>query len=834
MLKDKTLTYISLFSSAGVGCYGFKQEGYACIATNEFIKRRLDVQRFNDKCRFETGYICGDIQAQKTKERIQEEIQRYKKLGNDGLDVLIATPPCQGMSVANHKKTENEINRNSLVVESIIITQELKPKVFLFENVAAFLTTGCFDPEGNVKEIQQVIHEQLDEQYEIMARVINFKNYGSNSSRTRTLVIGVRKDYEEYISPIDLFPEYQSEKTLKEVIGKYKSLKWGEIDATDILHAFRTYPKEMESWIEDLKEGQSAFDNLDETKRPHKVVDGKIVQNVNKNGDKYTRQFWNKVGPCIHTRNDQLASQNTVHPKDNRVFSIRELMDLMTIPSCFKWTDKDYDSLNLASLDEKRLFYTENEIKIRQSIGEAVPTAIFQQIAHNIKNQLLQNNPRIKIEDVIKKNSLTNVNVLVDYVSNNPDNYSIALLSKIAEMANGKRTDNDAYYTNKTLLNRIYEQMPLFEKDEIRILEPSVGVGNFLPYLIKKYENIKKVVIDVNDIDNDSINLLKELIKKIKVPKNVNINFINDDFLTHDFNNKYDLVIGNPPFTKVKREEHPEYFSEAYNTETRNLCALFIEKAIRISNNVCIVEPKYILNTIEFEKTRELLSKHRINSIYDFGEKGFKGVLIETVCISLTVEAKPSKIIVKSIPFKITNIVKQSTLTAKDYPYWLLYRNGFFDEIAKKMEFGCFEVFRDRQITNKDLQNYQSPTSIRVLKSRNILNDGSIQDLPGYDSWIELDLLKNKSVYKFFNDENVYLVPNMTYNPRMTQNVKGCTVNGSVAILIPKTLLPPTKKQISYFGSDEYKRFYQIARNYQTRSLNIDETSVYFFGLLGE
>lgn len=26
-------TYISLFSSAGVGCYGFKENGYECIAT---------------------------------------------------------------------------------------------------------------------------------------------------------------------------------------------------------------------------------------------------------------------------------------------------------------------------------------------------------------------------------------------------------------------------------------------------------------------------------------------------------------------------------------------------------------------------------------------------------------------------------------------------------------------------------------------------------------------------------------------------------------------------------------------------------------------------------
>ena len=35
------LTYISLFSSAGVGCYGFTQEGFECIATCELIEQRL-------------------------------------------------------------------------------------------------------------------------------------------------------------------------------------------------------------------------------------------------------------------------------------------------------------------------------------------------------------------------------------------------------------------------------------------------------------------------------------------------------------------------------------------------------------------------------------------------------------------------------------------------------------------------------------------------------------------------------------------------------------------------------------------------------------------------
>lgn len=55
------LTYISLFSSAGIGCYGFKTEGFDCIATNELLAKRLEVQRCNHKCKYNSGYIVGDI-----------------------------------------------------------------------------------------------------------------------------------------------------------------------------------------------------------------------------------------------------------------------------------------------------------------------------------------------------------------------------------------------------------------------------------------------------------------------------------------------------------------------------------------------------------------------------------------------------------------------------------------------------------------------------------------------------------------------------------------------------------------------------------------------------
>ena len=63
-------TYISLFSSAGVGCFGFKKAGFECIATNEIIERRLQIQKYNNKCRYDTGYICGDITLSENKDKI--------------------------------------------------------------------------------------------------------------------------------------------------------------------------------------------------------------------------------------------------------------------------------------------------------------------------------------------------------------------------------------------------------------------------------------------------------------------------------------------------------------------------------------------------------------------------------------------------------------------------------------------------------------------------------------------------------------------------------------------------------------------------------------------
>ncbi|MGZ9800810.1 DNA cytosine methyltransferase [Mycoplasma sp. AC1221] len=127
---DNKLTYITLFSSAGVGCFGFKKQGYECIATNELLDKCLNIQRINNKCKYQSGYLLGDIKE--NYENLYNEIQRWHLLGNNVVDVIIATPPCQGMSVANHKKNNNDINRNSLIVESIKLINNIQPNFFYF------------------------------------------------------------------------------------------------------------------------------------------------------------------------------------------------------------------------------------------------------------------------------------------------------------------------------------------------------------------------------------------------------------------------------------------------------------------------------------------------------------------------------------------------------------------------------------------------------------------------------------------------------------------------------------------------------------------------------
>ena len=381
-MSKKKRTYITLFSSAGVGCYGFKLNGFDCVATNELLDVRLDIQKANHKCKYESGYIGGDIASEETHSRLFNEIEMWKeKEGLKQVDVVFATPPCQGMSTANYKKADNEQIRNSLVVQAIKLVSQIQPKIFIFENVRAFMKTICTDTDGNDKPISESIYSNLADRYNIFHRVINFKDYGVPSSRPRTIVIGTSKEFLN-LSPLSLFPSRHKEIKLREAIGDLAPLDYGQRDKEDFLHFARQFPIEQLEWIKNTKEGQSSFDQPLEFQPGHYDKHGnKVVNKGAYMGNKYRRLTWDKVCSCIHTRNDVLSSQDTIHPSDNRVLSIRELMRVMTIPTTFHWTDYD-DSVTIDNADD---YLKANELNIRRCIGEAVPTQIMRSVSSKVK-----------------------------------------------------------------------------------------------------------------------------------------------------------------------------------------------------------------------------------------------------------------------------------------------------------------------------------------------------------------------------------------------------------------------------------------------------------------
>ncbi len=91
MTRLKTKKAVSLFASGGIGDLAIREAGWHVIVANEILEDRVQLYRANYP---ETEMLAGDIRLLEGK-----IIERTKDLlGGEELDLLFATPPCQGMS----------------------------------------------------------------------------------------------------------------------------------------------------------------------------------------------------------------------------------------------------------------------------------------------------------------------------------------------------------------------------------------------------------------------------------------------------------------------------------------------------------------------------------------------------------------------------------------------------------------------------------------------------------------------------------------------------------------------------------------------------------------
>ncbi|MCL2717156.1 MAG: DNA cytosine methyltransferase [Lachnospiraceae bacterium] len=356
MIK-KRLNGISLFSSCGIGETYFKEAGIDILVANELLEKRANLYKAIYP---EATVVCGDISNEDVFNKIISACPKK-------IDFLLASPPCQGMSIAGKNRCQKSMEsdeRNYLITYIVKAIKKTNPDYILIENVPMLLKLKI-KYKGKFKTILDILKYEFAEEYKVESDVVDSSNYGVPQTRLRAIIkinrIGTTWDWPK---------ENENKTTVEAVIGSLPSLEAGE--KSDIKwHFARPHSANNILWMKNTPTGKTAFSNP--VFFPQKS-DGTRITGYE---SCYRRIRWDVPAPTITIRNDCIASQRNVHPgrllsdgtySDARALTPLELMLLNSLPT--DWNIPDDTP----------------ELLIRQCIGESIPPLMLKEIVGGIKN----------------------------------------------------------------------------------------------------------------------------------------------------------------------------------------------------------------------------------------------------------------------------------------------------------------------------------------------------------------------------------------------------------------------------------------------------------------
>lgn len=389
MTKSKSLKAISLFSSAGIGDLAFQKLPVEVLLSCELIEERHQVYAYN----FPRSFPCtGDIW--KLKDSIIAKTREL--LAGEELDFLFATPPCQGMSKNGRGKLLQGIRegnkpaldpRNRLIIPTLEISQALRPKIVVFENVPEMDRTMIEDSQGRLVPILELVAQMLGNDYAGRGEIVEFADYGVPQRRQRLITVFSREPQLKSrlclsgsLLPARTHSPNGSSKlkpwvTVRDVISDLPDL-----DAKDSVSARGEHPlhfvpvldRDKYFWVSNTPPEKLAFDNqcvscgfnenpghfaardehgINRTSkdtpirclrcgellpRPWVRV-GSEVRLMKGYTSAYKRMAWDLPASALTTNFAYACSDNKVHPSQNRVLSIYEALLLHTV------TDYEYE-----------------------------------------------------------------------------------------------------------------------------------------------------------------------------------------------------------------------------------------------------------------------------------------------------------------------------------------------------------------------------------------------------------------------------------------------------------------------------------------------------------
>lgn len=270
------------------------------------------------------------------------------------------------------------------------------------------------------------------------------------------------------------------------------------------------------------------------------------------------------------------------------------------------------------------------------------------------------------------------------------------------------------YFTPQNIANFMIDIADIDKNS--KILEPSSGEGVFLDLLLKR--DCNKVV--AYELDEELIsNRFKNII-------------INESFISAKVYEKYDLIIGNPPYIRwknleedLKNELNHNYYWNKYFNSLCDYSYIFILKSIehlKEGGQLIFITPEYWLNTTHSQTLRNYMMQNGyFEEIYHFNETPiFDNVTVSTVVFKF-VKSQHKKPFIKLAKYytsaKLTPTILENLKEENEIE---------FVKYAKVMQFKENEnwLLASRDI-QKEMQIFEDCCKVKFLEKRNLFQTES-------------------------------------------------------------------------------------------------------------